>query len=101
MAHIYFNESSQYGRKLRSMLNLMEQADLAQVQVRSTMIQMLDGDGSQDAHYTTIMNRFGFESVKDARAAFAEMDSAFSKTADNRQVSDVRAARDQLMAKLR
>lgn len=101
MAHIYFNESSQYGRKLRSMLNLIEQADLAQVQVRSTMIQMLSGDGSQDAHYATIQQRFGFDSAADARAAFAEIDSAFSKTADDRQVTHVRTARDQLTAKLR
>ena len=99
--HIYFNDqSTQYGRRLRQMLRTMEDADDLQSDVRSVMVQMLEGDGSDDSHYSTIATRFGFESNAKAHAAFSEIDSAYSKTSGNGSVSDVRAARDQLYAKL-
>ena len=99
--HIYFNESTQYGRLLRRMLNVNEDADDSIADVRDVMIQMRDGDGSQDAHYAEVTSRFGFTSDAKARAAFEELDSAYSKTSGNGSVSNVRAARDQLFAKLR
>lgn len=113
VAHILFDETSQYGRKLRACLNLMEQADEAQVDVRDVLIQMRDGDGSQDAHYATVVKRLGVEGytstqgdptagqLAKARSLFEEFDSAFSKTSGNGSVSNVRAARDQVIAKLR
>jgi hypothetical protein len=100
-AHIHFNDQTQYGRQLRRALNMSEEADDQLSDVRDMMIQMRDGDGSQDAHYTELTTRFGFLSDAKARAAFEELDSAFSKTSGNGQVSNVRAARDQLYAKLR
>lgn len=112
-AHISFNANSQYGRLLRSMLNTNESADDQIADVRDVMIQMRDGDGSQNVHYAEVTRRFGFgdydatqgdptdaQNAK-ARAAFEEIDSAFSKTSGNGSVSNVRAARDQLFAKLR
>ena len=100
-AHIHFNDQTQYGRSLRRMLNLSEEADDLFTDVRDVMIQMRDGDGSQDAHYAEVTSRFGFASDAKARAAFEELDSAYSKTSGNGSVSNVRAARDQLYAKLR
>jgi hypothetical protein len=99
--HIHFNDQSTYGRKLRRMLDLMEEGDDLMSDVRDLMIQMRDGDGSQDAHYAELTTRFGFTSDAKARAAFEELDSAFSKTSGNGEVTNVRAARDQLYAKLR
>ena len=113
VAHILFDETSQYGRKLRSCLNLMEQSDDAQVDVRDMLIQMRDGDGSQDAHYSNVVVRLGVEGytatqgdptaaqLAKARSIFEEFDSAFSKTSGNGSVTNVRAARDQVVAKLR
>ena len=113
-AHIHFNQSTQHGRKLRQMLDLMEQGDDLMSDVRDTMVQMRDGDGSQDAHYAEVAKRYGFGdydvsvggapsafALSKARSAFEELDSAFSKTSGNGSVSNVRAARDQLFAKLR
>lgn len=100
-AHIHFNDQTQYGRQLRRMLQLMEESDDLMKDVRDMMIQMRDGDGSQDAHYAEVTSRFGFASDAKARAAFEELDSAYSKTSGDGSVSDVRAARDQLYAKLR
>jgi len=112
-AHILFNQNTQFGSKLRQLLTMMEQADDLFLDVRDTMIQMRDGDGSSNVHYAEVTRRYGFgeyESTQGAptdaqnakaRAAFEELDSAFSKTSGNGSVSNVRAARDQLFAKLR
>lgn len=99
--HIHFNDQTSYGRQLRRMLQLMKEGDDLMRDVRDVMIQMRDGDGSQDAHYAEVTTRFGFTSDAKARAAFEELDSAYSKTSGDGNVSNVRAARDQLFAKLR
>jgi hypothetical protein len=99
--HIHFNQDSQYGRKLRAFLNKAEQSDDEFTDVREVMLQMRDGDGSQDAHYAEVTSKFGFASDAKARAAFEELESAYSKTSGNGSVSNVRAARDQMFAKLR
>ncbi len=65
------------------------------------MVQMRDGDGSDETHYGDIKERFGFISLGKAKEAFEEIDSAYSKTSGNGSVANVRAARDQLFAKLR
>ena len=100
-AHIHFNDQTQYGRQLRRVLNMMEESDDLLNDVRDVMIQMRDGDGSSAAHYAEVTTRFGFASDEKAKAAFDELDSAHSKTSGNGSVQDVRAARDQLFAKLR
>lgn len=112
-AHISFNATSQYGRLLRRMLDTNEAADDQMADLRDVMIQMRDGDGSQNSHYAEVTKRFGFgdydgtqgdptdaQNAK-ARAAFEELDSAYSKTSGNNSVSNVRAARDQLYARMR
>lgn len=100
-SHISFNDQTNYGRMLRRFLDKAEQSDDEFTDVRDVMIQMRDGDGSQDAHYAEVTSKFGFASDAKARAAFEELDSAYSKTSGNGSVSNVRGARDQLFAKLR
>ena len=100
-AHILFNPQTQFGARLRTMLNLNENADDQFADLRDVMVQMIDGDGSSDAHYARLQALFGFDSNATARAAFSEIDSAYAKTSGNGSVSNVRAARDQMFAKLR
>ena len=113
--HISFNDSTKYGSKLRNLLNLIEQGDDAFLDVRDVIIRMRDGADNAGDHsnYAEVVKRFGFGDYDPvqgaptaaqctlARNAFLEIDSAFSKTSGNGSVSDVRAARDQLLAKLR
>ena len=99
--HIHFNDQTQYGRQLRRMLQMSEEADDLMKDVRDCMIQMRDGDGSQAVHYAECTARYGFVSDAQAKACFDELDSAYSKTSGDGTVSNVRAARDQLFAKLR
>lgn len=100
-AHIHFNDQTQYGRQLRRTLQMMEESDDSLKDVRDMMIQMRDGDGSQTIHYAEVTARFGFINDTQSKAAFDEIDSAYSKTSGDGAVSTVRTARDQLFAKLR
>lgn len=99
--HIHFNNESQYGLMLRRFLQKAEESDDMFTDVRDVMIQMMDGDGSQASHFAELVGRFGFANDAAAKAAFEELDSAYSKTSGNGSVSNVRAARDQMFAKLR
>lgn len=99
--HIYFNDQTSYGRMLRRMLQMSEEADDLMKDVRDVMIQMRDGDGSQAVHYAEVTSRFGFTTDAKAKEAFEELDSAYSKTSGDGSVSNVRTARDQLYTKLR
>lgn len=100
-AHLHFNDQTQYGRQLRRMLQLSEESDDLMKDVRDCMLQMRDGDGSIATHYAECTARYGFVNDASAKAAFDELDSAYSKTSGNGSVDNVRAARDQLFAKLR
>lgn len=102
-AHIYFDQGTQYGGKLRRLLQLMQESDILFSDIRDVMVQMRDGADNPADHsnYSEITTRFGFQSNTKAREAFQELDSAFSKTSGNGNVTNVRAARDQLFAKLR
>lgn len=98
---------SSHGAFLQNAINASIEADRAAnaalallTEVRAIMVQMLDGDGSQDAHYSTIQARFGFSDVVTARAAFAEIDSAWGNSTNNDSRAAVKAARDQLFARL-
>ena len=100
--HITFNDQTAHGRLLRRMLNQAEESDREHAYVRDVMIQMCEGgDASDAANFAEVTARFGFPSNAKAKAAFDELDSAYSKTSGNGSVSNVRAARDQLYAKLR
>lgn len=112
-AHIHFDDTTRYGAMLRDALRTNEAADDKLADVRDLLIQMRDGDGSQNVHYANIVKRLKVadydptqgaptdaQNAK-ARAMFEEIDSAYSKTSGNGAVSSVRAARDQLFAKLR
>jgi len=100
-AHIYFDDQTVYGRKLRRVLQMMEEADDLLTDVRDVMIQMRENAGSDDTDYAEVATRFGFANGAKAKSAFLELDSAYSKTSGNGSVDNVRAARDQLFAKLR
>jgi hypothetical protein len=99
--HIHFDDTTQYGRILRTMLRTNEAADDQLADILSLVQSMIDGDGSQDAHYTEVTVRFGFLNNAGAHAAFNELASAYAKTSGNGAVTNSRAARDQLFAYLR
>ena len=113
-SHLHFNRSTQYGAKLRSFLDNFERALEDFSDARDLMIQMIDGDGSAISHFDELVRRFGFGNYDVttqgaptdaqrtvAKAAYDEMQSAYSKVSGNGSVSNVNAALLQLFAKLR
>lgn len=71
------------------------------IDLQATLIQMLSGDGSQDAHYTYIATKFGFPDDATAHAAVNEFNSVMGKIISDASVSSVNAAIKQAMAKFR
>jgi hypothetical protein len=102
-----YNLGSTHGPFLQKAINASIEADRDEddalallTEVRAIMVQMLDGDGSQEAHYATIQARFGFDSVAAAHAAFLEIDSAWGNSMNNDSRAAVKAARTQLFARI-
>jgi hypothetical protein len=94
--HILYQPStSTHGKYLQRMLSAMEQGDVYLVELRAVMVEMLEGDGSTDAHYANIKTRFGFETDTKAKEAYAAINNCFDA------LQSVRVARDQLYNKLR
>lgn len=108
MSNFYmYGLASSHGAFLQHAINACVEADrdaaaaLALLtEVRAIMVQMLEGDGSQDVHYSTIQVRFGFDSVATAHAAFAEIDSAWGNSTNNDSRAAVKAAMAQLFSRL-
>jgi hypothetical protein len=101
-SHVYFNDQLPAGRRLRSLLNKAEESDDAMADEVGTFVRMCEGDDpSQEANFAEVTARYGFTSNAKAKAAYDELASAYSKISGNGSVTDVRAARDQLFAKLR
>ena len=95
----YDPSASTHGRFLQRAITSINDGDRWLEELMNLLAQMLDGDGSQDAHYATITTRFGFADTTTAHAAYSELSSLFSKTSGNGSVSNVRAARDQAVAR--
>ena len=67
--HCQFNEVSQHGRLLRQWLAALEDVLTTGGDILALGPQMIDGDGSADAHFDYFAARFGFDSSAKAKAA--------------------------------
>jgi len=66
-----------------------------------TMSQMIDGDGTQDSHYTYMTTHYGFGSNEVAHAAFNELSAIKGKVLVDTSVTNVHAALIQAFNKFR
>jgi hypothetical protein len=99
--HIAFNDTTHYGQYLRNALVGLE-VNLDRLnEIKDTMALMIDGDGSQAAHFTYMTSKFGFTDDATAKAGWDELNSCLFKLNTNTSVSDVNAALLQLFNKLR
>lgn len=99
--HIAFNDQTNHGRILRRALQHVEEGLKELNDLLATMQQMIDGDGSQAAHFTYATEKFGFGSDAITKAAWDELNSLASKLNTNANVSDVNAALLQAFNKFR
>lgn len=90
-----------HGKYIQRDVSANSDADRWRQELHDMLVQQLDGDGSQDSHYATIVTLYGFADQATAHAWFNEFMSCFGKTSGDGDVSSVRAARDQYCARSR
>lgn len=101
VSHLSFNDQLTHGRILRSSINKLEEGLEELQDVLATMALMLDGDGSQAAHFAYATTKFGFSSDANAKAAYDELNSLSAKLTTDASVSNVNAAMLQAFNKFR
>lgn len=101
VAHLAFNDQTNHGRILRRALQQQEDGLDGLNDVISTLQLMIDGDGSQAAHFAYATTKFGFSDDATAKAAWEELNSLAFKLNTNNSVSDVNAALKQVFNKFR
>lgn len=101
VSHIAFNAGTSHGALLRRSLNSLESGLDDLTDTLAVMARMIDGDGSDAAHFTYMQDKYGFASNEAAKSAFEELNSLAFKLTTNAQVSDVAAAIAQALAKFR
>jgi len=99
--HIFFNDQTQYGRVKRRALQMLEEGLENLIDVVEVQVQMLDGDGSQAAHFAYATPKFGYISDAQTKAAHEELQSLRFKLTTNSSVTDVNAALLQAFNKFR
>lgn len=100
-AHIHFNHENNHGGLLHGALVRLEEAFAELNEIHGTMLMMIDGDGTQAAHFAYMTTRFGFADDAGSKAAFDELSSLLFKLNTNTSVSDVNAALKQAFNKFR
>ena len=101
VAHIAFDDQTNHGRILRRSLQHLEDGLEELEDLIATIATMIDGDGSQAAHFTYVTTKFGFSSDANAKAAWDELNSLKFKLTTNASVTDMNAALLQAFNKFR
>jgi hypothetical protein len=98
--NLSFNRMSPAGARLAGLIASLDRTrDIAdEIQV---MTLMIDGDGSDDAHYAEITTRYGFASNAKSHSAFDELNSVLGKLNTDGSVSNVKSAIAQAVNKFR
>jgi len=101
ITNVFIDETKPHARLLRRGLANMEEGFEILNDVLANVPHMIDGDGSDAAHFTEVTSRYGFTSNDVAKSAWDELNSAMSKLNTNGSVSSVNAALLQLFNKFR
>lgn len=99
--HLYFARTVQHGAQLHAALEQFERSFTTLNEIRGTMALMIDGDGSQAAHFDYMTEKFGFASSAIAKSAWDELNSMLFKLNTNSSVDSVNAAMLQAFSKFR
>lgn len=98
---IIFNRSLQRSQDLSHVVKTMEQADYQLDRLVDIMTNLLEGDGTDPTHFTTIVTEYGFENNAKAKAAYELLKGVNDINNSTGQVTDVRLARRRLISRLR
>jgi hypothetical protein len=97
--NIPFDRSNQFGQELKALLNAYRKAVTDGPIILEAMSHMVDGDGTDAAHFTELVTLGIFETTADAKASWDELQSANAKVTTDNSVTNVKAALLQVCAK--
>jgi hypothetical protein len=92
VAHISFNDQLTHGRMIRRALQSLEEGTDTLNDLMGVLATMIDGDGSQAAHFTYMTTKCGFASDAGAKAGYDELASLKFKLSTDTSQTDVNAA---------
>lgn len=98
--HYVFNRTLPAGFRLGVAFDALDSAKRL-IAERETMTQMLDGDGSNVAHFNAHVAAYGFTDTTNAKAAYEELGALIGKIDTDASVSNVKAAIAQALARFR
>ena len=102
ISHIAFNDQTNHGRLLRASLTNLENGVEGIDDILKTMSLMINGDGTQEAHFTAyVIGKFGFPDAATAKSCWDELNSVNFKLQTDSSVSSVNAAIKQVINKHR
>lgn len=100
-SHFLLGANSSHGPHLRFALTQLEDGVEHLFDQVATIQTMIDGDGSQAAHFVEVTARYGFQSDAQSKAAYEELLSLKSKLDGDGSVTFVNAALNQAFNKFR
>ena len=100
--HITFNDQLTHGRKLRALVNNLEDAFDQCPKMLATMLEMMTGDGTLEAHFDAyLISKFGFTNAATAKACFDLLKAYNDKVDTNASVTNVKATIKNLLDRTR
>lgn len=97
--NISFDRSNQFGQEIKALLNAYRKVVSDGPLILESMALMLDGDGSQLAHFQTMVDLGIYPTTTDAKESYLELQSANSKCNTDASVDSVNTAFKQVCAK--
>lgn len=98
-SHIQIGTNSTHGPRLLNILSGLKNGHQELANFISIMQTMIDGDGSQAAHFVEVTARLGTQSDAQSKALFDELNSVNAKLHTDAAVTFVDAAIRQVLSK--
>ena len=97
--NIDFDRSNQFGQEIKAYLNALRKANQDGPNILTAIVHMVDGDGSQEAHFAELVAKGIYPTTADAMASYNEIASVNAKLTTDGSVTSVDAAIKQVCAK--
>ena len=96
--NITFDRSNQFGQEIKALLNAYRKVVTDGPLILEAMSHMVDGDGTQAAHFAELVTLGIFPTNADAKSSWDELQSANGKLTTDASVTNVKTALLQAVA---
>lgn len=97
--NIDFDRSNQFGQEIKAYLNALRKVNQDGPNILEAIVHMVDGDGSQAAHFAELVSKGIYPTNEDAQASYNEIASVNAKLTSDTSQTNVDAAIKQICAK--